>query len=513
MIKKVKRFGRYLLLERIGIGGTSEIFKGLTFNEYNTPVFVAIKKVLSHLREDKEFIDMLLYEARLMSMLKHPNIIEVYEFTKIDRDYILVLEYIPGKDLKRIIEKCRKFNVRFSYENAAYIVAEALAGLDHAHRLVDSKGNFIHLVHRDFSPSNILIGYDGVVKICDFGIAKSTLSTITTKTGIVKGKVKYMSPEQAQGKKLDHRSDIYSAGIVLYELVTGRLPFTGENDIEIIHRVREGKYIPPRKLDPKIPEELEDIILKAMSRSRSARFSSAKQFREELLKFLEKRGSNLERQIELSLFMRRLWLEDLEKEYTRYDYIIVEEDEEETKTDYGENLLKDVLGDDAPYTNFKPFKDKKTIASMETKTISVSFCPTKTIDYVELADMETKIIDIEDKPVEEIVEIANQPTRIISIDDKEQFFKRLEMETQLLNIGDSKERGIEKVDISVRDTIVDDSEEDIEEIREEDIEEIIELQDDEKTITTEKQEIEPKTEEDHFEEVDTIETKSSDKKD
>lgn len=435
-IKKVKRLGRYLILERIGIGGTAEIFKGVTFDHHNSSVFVAIKKILPHLKDDKEFIEMFLYEAKLISMLNHPNIIVIYEFTKIKDEYILVLEYIPGKDLKRIIERCKKFGIKFNYESAAYIIAEALAGLDYAHRLVDSEGKFIKLVHRDFSPSNILIGYDGIVKLCDFGIAKSTLSTITTRAGIVKGKVKYMSPEQAYGKKLDHRSDIYSAGIILYELVTGITPFSGENDLEIIHKVREGKYIPPRRLNPNIPQELEEIIVKAMSKSKAARFSSAQEFRNELLRFLEKRGG-AERQFELSLFMRKLWLEELEREYKKYEYIVVE-DEELTQTDWGDNLIKDVLGENAPYTNFKPFKEKQNLPESIIKNGEM-FTSTRTLKPIEecdLSDMDSKWYELKNETLdyEEQLKLTHDAkTRIIFINNQPEIVQVSQMETKILD--------------------------------------------------------------------------------
>ena len=161
----------------------------------------------------------------MVSQLQHENIAEVYELARVDNNLLISMEYVDGKDLRSTAERARQSLIPLPFDHIAYIIARALDALDYAHKATDKEGNPLCIVHRDFTPSNILVSYDGRVKICDFGIAKATQSRVQTRTGVIKGKVKYMSPEQASGAKVDLRSDIFSAGSVLYELCTGEPPF------------------------------------------------------------------------------------------------------------------------------------------------------------------------------------------------------------------------------------------------------------------------------------------------
>src|SRR5262245_2046278 len=212
----------------------AELFRAFTFDELENQLNVAIKRLLPHFREDKQFVDMLTDEFKLVSYLKHPNIAEVYELAELDDALIIAMEYVDGKDLRSTVERAKEQNLALALDDVVYCVARSLEGLHHAHVARDPKGEPLRIVHRDFSPSNVLLGYDGTVKLCDFGIAKATHNRIQTKTGIIKGKVKYMSPEQAFGRKLDWRSDVFSAGSVLYELATNAAPFTAANEIDLI---------------------------------------------------------------------------------------------------------------------------------------------------------------------------------------------------------------------------------------------------------------------------------------
>ena len=190
MQRVARQLGRYHVLDRIAFGGMAEIFRAVTFDNQDRPHLVAIKQVLPHYAEDREFIDMLVDEARLVSMLHHRNIVQIYEFGQVEEIYFVAMEYVWGKDLRAVLERCRSRGIRIPFEVSAYLLGEALAGLDTSHRLVSPDGKPAGLVHRDFSPSNVLISYGGDVKICDFGIAKATFSRIETKTGVIKGKVK-----------------------------------------------------------------------------------------------------------------------------------------------------------------------------------------------------------------------------------------------------------------------------------------------------------------------------------
>lgn len=360
-MRKTRRLGRYHLTYRIAFGGMAEIFRAFTFDADGHQTNVAIKRLLPHFRDDKQFVDMLTDEFKLVRYLKHPNIAEVYELVEVDDALIIAMEYVDGKDLRSTVERAREQGLRLALDDAVYIIARSLEGLHHAHVARDDQGEPLRIVHRDFSPSNILVGYDGTVKLCDFGIAKATLSRIQTKTGIIKGKVKYMSPEQAFGRKLDWRSDLFSAGSVLYELVTNQAPFTAANEVDLIFAVREANPIPVRELDPEIPAALAKIIEKAMARSRSARFQSGLEFRNALFTFLRSYNPAYRRN-KLAQFMKRVWHEEIERELRAMEDYVIDVCEAE-RFDYGKNLIASALGPDAPFSRFSPNPTRSTGAA------------------------------------------------------------------------------------------------------------------------------------------------------
>ncbi len=378
-MRRTRRLGRYHLTYRIAFGGMAELFRAITFEDDGHKRDVAIKRLLPHFREDRSFVDMLTDEFKLVSYLKHPNIAEVYELTEVDESLLISMEYVDGKDLRTTMERAKELGVRLPLDDIVYIVARSLEGLHHAHVCRDMAGEPLRIVHRDFSPSNVLLGYDGVVKLCDFGIAKATHNRIQTKTGIIKGKVKYMSPEQAFGRKLDWRSDVFSAGSVLYELVTGAAPFVAPNEIDLIFTVREAAPLNVQKLNPKVPAELALIIDKSMARSRSARYQSALEFRNALLTFL--RGFNpAYRRNKLAQFMKRAFQEDIEKELRAMeDYVI---DAAPVQGDFGKNLIASALGPDAPFSRFSPSptKSQANVEGGEEEIAPVHSANTEMID-------------------------------------------------------------------------------------------------------------------------------------
>ncbi|MGB0679524.1 MAG: serine/threonine protein kinase [Polyangiales bacterium] len=337
-------------MKRIAYGGMAEIFRGFTYDEDGFRLDVAIKKLLPHFVEDEHFVGMLTDEFKLVSHLRHPNIAEVYELTEVHGSLLIAMEFVDGKDLRSTLERARERGLAFDLEHVLYIMARALDGLHHAHMARDFRGEPLQLVHRDFSPSNLLISYDGRVKICDFGIAKASHNRVQTKTGVIKGKVKYMSPEQAFGQRLDCRSDLFSAGSVLYEMCTGQPPFQANNDIDIIFAVRDAVPTPPRHLNPALPETLAQVITRSMARSRSDRFQSAAEFRDALLWQLRQLSPDYARS-RLSSLMKSAWGEEIEQELRQLEDIVVDAS---VDGDLGRNLIADALGPDAAFSRFSP---------------------------------------------------------------------------------------------------------------------------------------------------------------
>jgi serine/threonine-protein kinase len=346
---QAQQLGRYQLLDRLAFGGMAEIFRAKTFDSQGNVHLVAVKKVLQHLITDDEFLRMLVDEAKVSAQLRHENIARVYEFAHTNDEYFLAMEYVDGKDVRTLLERHRLRKKPIPPEHVAWIIAEVATALNAAHTQVDDRGKPLEIVHRDVSPSNVLCSYNGEVKLCDFGIAKATLTRVQTKTGVIKGKVKYMSPEQAMGRKLDGRSDLFSLGTVMYEMLTLQAPFTAPTEVELIFAVRDAKKRDVTTVVPGIPAELNDILNKLMSRSRSQRYQSGEALADELRLFLEGFFPGYKRS-HFGRFMRKLFEQDIERELRLMEEYVI--DQKTDPSDVGENLLADVLGQDAIYTQF-----------------------------------------------------------------------------------------------------------------------------------------------------------------
>jgi len=302
-----------VLLKRIAIGGMAEVFRAKAFGAEGFEKLAAVKRMLPHLSSDSQFVDMFINEAKLAANLNHANIVQIYDFGCIDNLYFISMEYVHGKDIADIIRILRDRNLSAPLELACHIFIEVLNGLDYAHRLADPYSTPLDLIHRDMSPHNIILSYEGEVKIADFGIAKATSTTVHTTGGVLKGKYSYMSPEQAHGKLLDHRSDIFSLAICLYELLTLTKMFHAESDLSVLEMVRETKFVRPREVNESIPEELEDIMLKALEKHPDDRYATAGEMRDELERFLF--SSNLHFSTAwLAGFMREIFRDDLDQE-------------------------------------------------------------------------------------------------------------------------------------------------------------------------------------------------------
>jgi serine/threonine protein kinase len=279
-------FGKYLLLERINIGGMAEVFKAKTFGIEGFERVLAVKRILPNMAEDEEFINMFIDEARIAVQLSHPNVVSIYELGKFESQYYIAMEYVPGKDLRQVLDRFRKGNTTMPTVAAAYLVSKICEGLDYAHRKADPSGRPLNLIHRDVSPQNILLSYEGAVKITDFGIVKAEDRASKTQAGVLKGKFGYMSPEQVRGLEIDRRSDIFAVGILLYEALTGKRLFIGESDFSTLEKVRNAEVVPPSEHNPEVTEALEKVVLKALARERDERYQWAIELHDDLQRFL-----------------------------------------------------------------------------------------------------------------------------------------------------------------------------------------------------------------------------------
>ena len=221
------KFGKYLLLERIAVGGMAEVFVAKAFGVEGFERLLAIKKILPTMGEDGEFISMFVDEARIAVQLSHANIVQVLELGKHDDNLYIAMEYISGRDLRQVIERFRKRAQPMPIPQVCLMVAEVCEALDYAHRKRDARGQPLGIVHRDVSPQNVIVSFEGETKLIDFGIAKAESRLQKTQAGILKGKFSYMSPEQVRGQAVDGRSDIFAAGILLWELICGEKLFSG----------------------------------------------------------------------------------------------------------------------------------------------------------------------------------------------------------------------------------------------------------------------------------------------
>jgi len=260
-------------METIATGGVAQLFLGKIKGLQGFEKLVAIKMILPHLSGEKELVKAFIDEAKVAALLSHPNIVQIYDFGLMEDSYFIAMEYLFGKDLRHIFQKAKEKEEPLSLGHALYITARICSGLGYAHKLADLQGKSLHLIHRDISPQNILITYGGEVKIVDFGIAKAAGQSSTTQHGSIKGKVAYMSPEQASGEKIDQRSDIFSTGILLYEMLTQRRMFTGDT-MEILDKVRKGDFEPAERVVEGLPLILYNILERALAKDVNQRYQS-----------------------------------------------------------------------------------------------------------------------------------------------------------------------------------------------------------------------------------------------
>ncbi|WP_224247527.1 serine/threonine protein kinase [Hyalangium gracile] len=263
-------FGKYELLRKIASGGMGQVF--LARERGAVERLVVLKLILPHLAEDEEFLSMFLEEARLVARLQHPNLVTILELAEVEGRHCLAMEYVQGDDVRRLDKQARLKGRLLPPGLVLRIISEAASGLDYAHKARDAQGQPLRLVHRDVSPQNILVGFDGAVKIIDFGVAKAAGSGHQTATGVLKGKYPYMSPEQASGQAVDGRSDQFALGVVLWELLTGRRLFKGETDLMTLRLVKDCQVPPPSQLNTRLPAGLDEVVLRALAPTPEKRY-------------------------------------------------------------------------------------------------------------------------------------------------------------------------------------------------------------------------------------------------
>lgn len=308
------QFGKYQLLDRIAAGGMAEIYRARYTGAAGVTRPVVIKKILPHYAGNKSFISMFINEAKIAAGLSHGNIAQVFDFGEIEGEYFLAMEYVHGQPLSKVLKRAKSVDLHaLPAPLAALVAIEVCRGLHYAHTRLDEHGRPLKIIHRDVSSQNVIVSYEGQVKIVDFGIAKARNAGRTeTAVGAVKGKYVYFAPEQARGKELDARTDIFATGILLYEMLCGRLPFEGKM-VEVMGKIIRGEFPRPREVNPSIPEELERIVLMAMARDKADRFQSAEAFQEALAMFLHRAQPGLSTTT-LSLFLMYLFEKELVSE-------------------------------------------------------------------------------------------------------------------------------------------------------------------------------------------------------
>jgi serine/threonine protein kinase len=346
-----KRFGRYLILDHITDGGMAKIFRARFLAEKADKI-VAIKMVQPQFSEDKNFQEMFETELKLAFALHHPNICQTYDYGKYRGTWYTAMEYVDGKNVKQFHDRLKKRNEAFPIHLAIYIVSQVCQGLYYAHTFTDKlSGEHYKIIHRDISPHNIMITYDGAVKVIDFGIAKTDVKQDNTQAGTIKGKLSYLAPEYIENQELDQRYDMFAVGITFWEMLCGRKLFTSSSDMGVIKQIQECKIPAPSSINPTIPRELDAIVLKALSRDRDLRYKDMYAFSKVLLKFLYRHFPDFN-PIDLAEFSRDIFSEEIRKDR--------------------EKLLEFGKMDISPYINdlmSESVQEKNTITALDPNTV------------------------------------------------------------------------------------------------------------------------------------------------
>ncbi len=413
--KLPRLFGKYYLLELINVGGMAEVFKAKMFGVEGFEKIVAIKRILPEVAEDAEFIKMFVDEAKIAVKLQHPNVVQIFELGKIDGSYFIAMELINGKDIKTIRKRLKRVDLLMPVEQSAYIISQVCDGLDYAHRKTDEKMNPLNIVHRDISPQNMIVSYEGTVKLIDFGIAKAKSKSTKTQVGMLKGKFSYMSPEQVSGQPIDRRSDIFSLGVVFFEMLTGKRLFLGKNDVETLEKIRKAEVLPPSVFNSAVPPELDRIVLKALAKDREERYQWASEFSEDLKKFSYSSGKTFSRQ-DMMNFMSEFFADELEEETAKLEeYQKIKKPVDMPLRESSQPLHTDEFSDDEEVSKSSKSSSKKLVIVFAAVLIAVGFAVA--LLFVmggNKKDMASLIVD------------SNEKKTIVVIDENSMYQKRCE---------------------------------------------------------------------------------------
>ncbi len=337
---------KYRVIRKIDSGGMAEVFLGEAESLEGFKKRVAIKRVLPHLVENRKFLAMFLDEARLSIRFNHANVVQTFDIGRSGNTYFVVMEYIDGTNLKSVMEDLRRRGEKIPVELAVFIGIEICRGLAYAHGFCDQSGKPLEIVHRDVSPPNILLSRQGEVKIVDFGLAKATSQLETTDPGVVKGKFAYLSPESARALPVDHRADIFACGIILYEILTSKRLFLGENDVQTVELVRHAQIPSIASYNPDVPESLETIVRKALAADPQDRFQGCNELAETLAGFLFEYGRRVT-SFDLQRLVEKVATEEEKKKVIRpsiIDQLIQDEMSHFASLDEDDSRTSDVDG-------------------------------------------------------------------------------------------------------------------------------------------------------------------------
>ena len=329
-----RMFGKYYLYERLAVGGMAEIFKAKMFGVDGFEKTMVVKQILPQYSRHREFIQMFIDEAKITVSLSHGNIVPVFELGEIEGIYFIAMECVEGKTLGEVMDAGLDSGRRLSIPHALYICAEMLAGLDFAHRKTDEDGQPLGIVHRDVSPQNILISYEGAVKVVDFGIARAATKVHETQAGVIKGKFGYMSPEQAMGQDVDQRSDIFATGILLYEMLTLERLFQGATDGVTLDRVKRADVPTPSRTNPQLPPKVDAIVFKALARRPEDRYQTAGEMRQDVIRYLYSLPDEASAET-LSSYVRGLFAEELEARKRQPPVVMPQQGQEQPASGVG----------------------------------------------------------------------------------------------------------------------------------------------------------------------------------
>ncbi|MGE0633812.1 MAG: serine/threonine protein kinase, partial [Pseudobdellovibrionaceae bacterium] len=322
MSNNFEKFGKYVLLEKVATGGMAEVYLGKSTGASGVSKFFAIKRILPQFSDNPEFVDMFKEEAKIAVNLSHSNVVSIFDFGIERGQFFLVMEYVEGQNLRQVLNFIKKQNVVLNTEQIVYVIKEVAAGLDHAHRCLDAQtGRPLNITHRDISPQNVMVSFEGDIKIVDFGIAKAESQLENTRAGTIKGKFGYMSPEQAEGSaNVDLRTDIFSLGILLWEMLANDRLFVSNNEVNTLRKIRDCQIPSLRKINPNIPADLEKICVKALAKDPMLRYQTAAALNRDLSRFLSTQYPDFATQ-DFSIFMKTLFAAKISDNRRRFiDY-------------------------------------------------------------------------------------------------------------------------------------------------------------------------------------------------